>query len=656
MILTDFVGHDDAKMALILNAVDPRCGGVLFAGEKGSGKSTLARLFRSLLPPASPFVTVPLNATEDAVLGGVDLEKSLKKGLAVSRSGLLERAYGGIVYIDDVNLLAPEIVALILKGQDGTAVYGQDAGCANGPGQRKMSFILLGSMNPDEGHLSPHVLDRFGMCVLWEGLKNSAGRLAVMKSTIARESALVHGRRPLEEIGVMRELLERIRAARLAVGRIAVSPDTMDHIASRCLEHGIAGHRGDVFLFYAARACAAFRGERDVTAAHVEAVLPLVLLHRKRLLQQMEDQPKTERHRQEKTPERNDPPDDDKTDRQADGDASASSGDPLRDNDSGQTDDDGDRPRESREKEETFAVGEAFRIKRLAFRKDRIVRNTAGRRTKTATKAKRGRQIRSLLRPNGDIAVDATIRAAAPFQQARGRRSILLIRDEDLRFRQREKKTGHLVVMVLDGSGSMGAQKRMIETKGAVQSLLIDCYRKRDMVSLIVFRKDHAEVVLPPTSSVVTAARRLADIPVGGKTPLSAGLLETYRLIGRVRTKSPETRFLVVLVTDGRANHSLSDRPAKEEIRNMTGLLNGLPATDYVVVDTENKRNFLKADLARGIAAELGADYYGIDDLKADHLTDIVRARITDTPPYGPDAETAPVRSFSMEGAMPHRE
>jgi magnesium chelatase subunit D len=631
MILTDFIGHDDAKLALTLNAVDPRCGGVLFAGEKGSGKSTLARLFRSLLPPASPFVTVPLNATEDAVLGGIDLEKSLKKGLAVSRRGLLDRASGGIVYIDDVNLLAPEIVALVLKGQDGTAIYGNDGGKTDRLQKRETTFVLLGSMNPDEGHLSSHVLDRFGMCVLWEGLKDSAGRLAVMKSALARESTLVHGRRPLEEIGVMRELLERIRAARLAVNGITVHPDMMDAIASRCLENCVAGHRGDVFLFYAARAYAAFQRAREITAEHIEAVLPLVLLHRKRLLRQMEEPPRAERQRQENRSEHDKRPDDNKTDRQADGDASASNGEPLRDNDSGQTDDGGDRSRESREKEETFAVGEAFKMKRLAFRKDRIVRNTAGRRTKTATKAKRGRQIRSILKPNGDIAVDATIRAAAPFQQARGRRSMLIIRDEDMRFRQREKKTGHLVVMVLDGSGSMGAQKRMIETKGAVQSLLIDCYRKRDMVSLIVFRKDHAEVVLPPTSSVVTAARRLADVPVGGKTPLSAGLLETYRLIGRVRTKSPETRFLVVLVTDGRANQTLTGGPAKEEIQKMTGLLNGLPSTDYVVVDTENKRNFLKADLAREIASSLGADYYGIDDLKADHLTDIVRARITDT-------------------------
>jgi len=625
MTFTGFIGHEDAKLALILNAVDPRCGGVLFAGEKGSGKSTLARFYRDLLPPSVPFVTVPLNVTEDAILGGIKLEESLKSGRAVGQRGLLARAGGGAVYIDDVNLLAPEIVSLIMKGQDRPKPRDRDIAGAVGEKLPGRSFILLGSMNPDEGHLSLHVLDRFGMCVLWEGLKDSASRIAVMKGTLAWEDAGNYSHRDREENSTLRELRERIEAARPALSDIHVTPEIMDYLSSRCLEYQVSGHRGDVFLYYAARAYAAFHGEDAVTEAHVEAALPLVLLHRKRLLRQMEEERQEQRYHQANPPDQNDNPEHGEANRKADTEAAAgeeSSGD-----DGGQTDD-GDRPRESRQKEETFAVGQPFKVKRLAFRKDRMNRNTSGRRTKTGTTGKRGRHIKSILKRNSDIAVDATIRAAAPFQHSRGRRNMLLIRDEDLRFKQREKKMGHLVVLVVDGSGSMGAQKRMVETKGAVQSLLLDCYQKRDMVSLIVFRKDRAEVILPPTASVVTAARRLADIPVGGKTPLTAGLLETYRLIGRVRMKLPETRFLVVLVTDGRANQSMSTMPAKEELPKMTGLLCGLPSTDYIVVDTENKRNFLKADLARDIAATLGADYYGIDDLKAAHLTDIVRSRI----------------------------
>jgi len=625
MTFTGFIGHEDAKLALILNAVDPRCGGVLFAGEKGSGKSTLARFYRDLLPLSVPFVTVPLNVTEDAILGGIKLEESLKSGRAVGQWGLLARAGGGAVYIDDANLLASEIVSVIMKGQDGPAPRREkiagEADDRQGP-----SFILLGSMNPDEGHLSPHALDRFGMCVLWEGLKDSESRMAVMKGALAREDAGNYGHRDREKSTTLQELRERIGAARPALADIHVTPEIMGYLTSRCLENLVSGHRGDVFLYYAARAYAAFQGEDSITEAHVEVVLPLVLLHRKRLLRQMEEERQEQRHHQTEPSHQKDNPEDGKANREADTETAAgeeSSGD-----NGGQTDDGGDQTRESREKGETFSVGQPFKLKRLAFRKDRVNRNTSGRRTKTGTTGKRGRHIKSILKRNGDIAVDATIRAAAPFQQARGRHGRILIREEDLRFKQREKKMGHLVVLVVDGSGSMGAQKRMVETKGAVQSLLLDCYQKRDMVSLIVFRKDHAEVVLPPTASVVTAVRRLADIPVGGKTPLTSGLLETYRLIGRVRIKSPKTRFLVVLVTDGRANQSMSAMSAKEELPKMAGLLNGLPSTDYVVVDTENKRNFLKVDLAREIASSLGADYYSIDDLKADHLTDIVHNRI----------------------------
>jgi magnesium chelatase subunit D len=204
---------------------------------------------------------------------------------------------------------------------------------------------------------------------------------------------------------------------------------------------------------------------------------------------------------------------------------------------------------------------------------------------------------------------------------------MILIRDEDMRFKQREKRMGHLVIFVVDGSGSMGAQRRMIETKGAVQSLLMDCYQKRDRISMIVFRKDRAEVVLSPTASIKAASRQLKEIPVGGKTPLSAGLLEAFRLVQRVRPKSAETRFLIVLVTDGRANQGLSEMPIKEEIFKMTSLLSEQRFTDFIVIDTEDKGKFIRTDLAREVASTLGANYYEIEDLKAGHLTEIVRER-----------------------------
>lgn len=606
MTFHDFVGHDDAKLALILNALDPRCGGVLFAGEKGSGKSTLARLFSSLVPRGTPFVNVPLNATEEALLGSLDMEETLRKGQKVHERGIFRRAGGGVLYIDDVNLLPAEITALLFKSQD--------SGKASPP------FAVMASMNPEEGELSPHFLDRFGMCVLWEGLRERNQKIAVMKNAILSGNG--KDRIPGSDDGI--RLRERIDAARQSIDRIIVPSGVKEYLTNACIENCFSGHRGDIFLFYAARAFAAFCDEKEVTQEHVEKVLPLVLTHRKRLRQRMETEPREEPQRHEKPPEQKENPETDPPpSRESLENHEALDG---KNDSTGQGDKD-ESPRESRPMEDIFDTGEPFKVRRLAFRKDRKNRSLSGRRSKTGSQGRGGRYVKSLLRPNGDIAVDATIRTAAPHQAARGRKDRLLIHDEDIRFKQREKRMGHLVIFVVDGSGSMGAQKRMVETKGAVQSLLIDCYQKRDRVSLIVFRKDRAEVVLPPTSSVETAARRLREIPVGGKTPLGAGLLETFQLIRRTALRSPQTRFLVVLVTDGRANHGLSETPVGEEIQKMTALLSDLKFTDYIVIDTEDKRKFIKTDRALQIASGLGADYYTIDNLQADHLTDIVQRK-----------------------------
>jgi len=609
MNFQNFIGHDDAKLALILNALDSRCGGVLFVGEKGSGKSTLARLFKNILPPATPFVNLPLHATEEALLGGVEMEETIKNGRKILRSGLLQRACDGVVYIDDVNLLSPEILALIVKAQSSRNYF-----IGNGNHSRRplQNFMLLASMNPEEGYLSSHFLDRFGMCVFWEGIRERMQKMAIMKTAMSSDQ------RQNDD----QDLRERICGARMMLEKIIVPVEIRNTIAQKCIENAVCGHRGDIFLFYAARAYAALCNAAEVTAEHVDKVLPLVLLHRRRIYKQMEEDRANDQHRHDKPADSKNSPE---QNREKGKDSATDYED---ENDNAGSGDSGQRRqqfRESRSAEEIFNVGDVFNIRRLAFRKDRMNRTSSGRRTKTGSLGKQGRQIKSIMRPNSDIAIDATIRAAAPFQIVRGRSEMLLIGDNDLRFKQREKKMGHLAVLVVDGSGSMGAKKRMVETKGAVQSLLLDCYQKRDKVSLIVFRKDAACVVLPPTASVEAASRRLQEIPVGGKTPLTAGLLETYKLVKNVLLKSPQTRFLVVLVTDGRANQSFSGAPVREEIAKMAGLLGELPVTDFVVIDTEDKKSFLKADLACEISGLLGADYYRINDLQAVHLTEIIR-------------------------------
>lgn len=593
MSLSGIIGQQEAKLALMLNAVDPRCGGVLFTGEKGCGKSALARSFPGLAGKNRPFVELPLNATEDALLGSIDLEKTLATGSAARRPGLFERAAGGALYIDDVNLLSPEILALVLKGRN--------------------DFILVASMNPEEGALSSHFLDRFGMCVSMAALQGAPERIAVMKRAMGTP-----------ESDSASDVRERIRKAVRRLEGVGVPSETPDYIAGLCAGRFVAGHRGDIHLFYAARAYAALAGAGAVDKEHVDAVAPLVLAHRARRLPEPEDDTaRRQRKDRSEKEEGNHPHGGEKPDsRREDGGDSGS----LENNEIHGA------ARETVTAEEVFGVGEDFKVRRLAFRKDRMNRSVPGRRTKTGSRGKRGRHVKSILRDNGDIAVDATIRAAAPFQRARGREEMLIIRGEDLRYRQREKRMGHLVVFVVDGSGSMGAKRRMIETKGAIQSLLTDCYQKRDRVAMIVFRKDRAQIVLPPTASVEAAAKRLQEIPVGGRTPLAAGLLEAFNLVRRERIKSAERRFLVVLLTDGRANQSLRGAPGqekiREEIRKMAELIGNLPAVDCIVVDTESRTNFIRTGLARELSTLLDADYYETDDLKADGLIAAVKGKI----------------------------
>jgi len=612
MEFSEFVGHEEAKLSLILNAVDLRCGGVLFFGEKGSGKSTLVRLFKNLLPEEIPFIELPLNVTEDTLLGGIDIEATLKQGRRIIQKGILGRAHRGVVYIEDINLLSPEIISLIFEvKRRGENIIEREGFSLKEPSE----FILIATMNPEEGALSPHILDNFGMCVLWEGLKEPSMKIEVLKRHLSGVSNL----RNEEAISLDNNLKRQINSSRKRLKDMIIPSDTKEYIVQKCNENNIEGHRGEIFLLYGAIAYGAFCGDEVVSREHVDKVLPLVLTHRKRISKELEE--KEEEWKENKRDRKEEGSKIDKESKKEMGESESFNGG---DNFSKESNLKAFKPAE-----EIFNIGDTFKIKRLIFRKDRLPRNISGRRTRTRTKGKSGRYIKSLIHPeNKDIAIDATIRASAPFQNLRGRKEMILIEDEDLRFKQREMRMGHLVIFCVDGSGSMGVQRRMVETKGAIQSLLMDCYQKRDRVSMIVFRKDRAEVLLPPTSSVELASRRLREIPAGGKTPLSAGLLESYKLIKNVSIKSPETRFLLILITDGRANHTMTQMSVIEELEKVLELLVKLPSTDIIVIDTEKKNNFLSTDFAQKIAFKLGADYYTIENIKSEILIEILQKKI----------------------------
>jgi len=614
---SDFVGHEEAKLALILNAIDIHCGGVVFIGEKGSGKSTLARLFKDLIPEDTPFIELPLNLTEDRLLGSIDIEKTIKFNQRIFQPGILSKANGGVIYIDDINLLPLETATLVFEAQERGEILIEREGFTL---RQPVRFIVIASMNPEEGNISSHLLDRFGMGVIWQGLKDKLQRIEVIKKVA------FGGLQPNipSKYSDLR-LKEKISLARLCLENIVIPSAIKEYISQLCLAKNISGHRGDIYLTYAARAYAAYCEHNEVSKEHVDKVAPLVLTHRQRMLQEMEQ--KEDSH---KSPYKNLPGNQEREQNNPDSGEDSKSGAGAVQEKTHKTEenDGGDGHHhwvESNPKEEIFEIGTTFKIKRMVFKKDRLDRNVSGRRTKTRVKDRGGKYIKSKFKRNNDIAIDATIRACAPFQSLRGRKDRLLIYEEDLRFKQRQRKMSHLVIFVVDGSGSMAAQKRMIETKGAILSLLMDCYQKRDQVSLIVFRKEKAELVLPPTRSIEFSLKKLKDMPVGGKTPLSSGLLEAYKLIKRVARKSPETRFILLLITDGRANQTILEMPVWEEIERVVGLFNDLPFTDFIVIDTENKKGYMKTGLALKIALLLRASYYTVENIKSEFITELVQ-------------------------------
>ena len=609
MSFCSFIGNKRAKLSLILNLIDPGIGGVLFVGDKGSGKSTLARSIRDLLPAGVAFIDVPLNVTEEMLLGCVDIEETVRTGNRILERGLISRANRGVLYVDDVNLLPADALNLVLNAQDRTSM-------ALPP------FILIGTMNPEEGFISSHALDRFGLCCSFGSTADKTGRLRIAKRAIAEGNGGARYAR-----WEMR-LRQKIEQAKRLLPSIANSEKIRDAIVTACLDACVAGHRADLTLQRAAAAYAAFCGDFEVTAKHLTKVLPLVLMHRLRTVQEEPQEGQREQEGRDHEP----PPEDQD---QIDAERGPNPPEHSEDKDRNLPENRGPEPpesqqsnRSSRTDEEIFAIGDPFKVRRLVFGKDRKERRASGRRTQTKYAGKGGRYVKSTLRPREhDVAVDATLRAAAPWQRLRGRNRRMIILEEDLRYKERERKMGHVVIFTVDCSGSMGAKRRMIETKGAILSLLTDCYHKRDRVALIAFRKDRAELLLPPTSSVELASARLKELPVGGKTPLGAGLLATYNLIRRTGSKDPHTRFIVVVISDGRANQGMTDLPVREEVARCARLLLELRHTDYLVVDTEDKSGFMRADLAANLASLLQAACFTTSDLKAEYLTQIVSSR-----------------------------
>ncbi|CCG41983.1 VWA domain-containing protein [Magnetospirillum molischianum] len=605
-------GQERMKLALLLTAIDPMIGGVLIRGEKGTAKSTAARGLAALLPPlaegkAAPFVDLPLGATEDRVIGSIDLEAALAEGRASFQPGLLARADQGILYIDELNLLDDHLVEAILDA----AASGVNRVEREGRSLTHLArFTLIGTMNPEEGDLRPQLLDRFGLAVAVSGEGDPVTRVALMRACESFE------RDRDAFAGVWAEaqaaLAGRIVHARNALPHIALSRPMQGFIAEICRRNHVAGHRADLAIARAARAHAAWDGRDTVTAEDVTEVAPFALLHRMRgATPDMSPPPPP--------PPPNQSPESDQPDEDGGEVGSTLSPPPL-------AEPTGDSARGGAEdKDEVQAIGAAFTPRPLGpTPRDSVLRTGSGRRARSLSASRQGRMVSSTpRRERDDIAFDATLRAAAPYQlsrRAEGPGLAIRIRPEDIREKRRERRVGSFLLFVVDGSGSMGAHRRMVETKAAILSLLLDAYQKRDQVAMVVFRGTGAETVLPPTGSVERAARLLADLPVGGRTPLSAGLVEAARLLDRVERRDPATRPLVLILTDGRANAGLGGGPPHEEaLRLAAALGHRFAAARFIVIDTEPP-GLIRLDLAGRLAAALAAPCLRTEDLRAEDL------------------------------------
>ena len=666
---TAIVGQTAMKRALLLNTVNPRIGGVLIRGKKGTAKSTAVRSLAALLPQVTvlqgcPYscspevrqglcqwcetgsndnppvshqvriVDLPVGASEDRLVGSLDIEQAIKTGTKSFEPGLIAAAHRGILYIDEVNLLNDHLVDVLLDASAMGRNYVEREGISV---SHSAEFILVGTMNPEEGDLRPQLLDRFGLAVEVDGIMAAEERREVVRRRMAYEANPVTFMEQWDEEEERER--ERLLHSRALLDQVTVSDDILGLITDICAEYQVDGLRGDIVMYKTASTIAAYDGRTEVDVDDVREAALLALLHRQRrqpfqqphLVTEQLDNMLEEYQNQPHSRESQDDSQSPSQDRNEDDSDPPDLGDEEEDNalDSG-----------AGPQDQWFETGDPYAIQSILLPPpDRRERPSSGRRATTVSGSSAGRYVRAQA-PQGsvtDLALDATLRAAAPYQRRRRENlpedpggASLVIEPWDVREKVRETKTGSLILFVVDASGSMGAQRRMVAVKGAVLSLLLDAYQRRDRVALIGFRGTGADLLLPPTNSVDLAQLYLQDMPTGGRTPLSRGLYLALETLETERMKDRNVLPLIVLLSDGRANVALDGSGANsvEEAHGFASIFDDKHITS-VVIDTE--LDFIKLQMAQPLAEAMGARYLKLEELRADSLADAVRRELPGT-------------------------